>query len=1325
MSEAVLFGSYELLDRIAEGGMAEVWRARSRGVAGFEKTVVIKRVLPSLMANPSFAELLVREAKIAALLSHPNIIQIFDLGEERGAYFIAMEHVAGKDLGQVMALGDGAAARGGLSLALKLWIVAEVAKALDYAHRRRGPDGRPLNIVHRDVSPQNVLLGFEGAVKVADFGIARADQQELGKGDDPKVLRGKYAYMSPEQARGEPLDRRSDLFSLGIVLYEVLTSRRLFRGRSSGETLELVRSASIPKLPESLERVDALEPIVRRALARDPDQRYPSAGDFGADLGSMLFELGAHVDEADLAEAMARMFPRDEEQNPNKLSVDLMLRAYDDATALSVPGRPAARTPHSDESGEGTRAFPSSRRLRSEARRVVLLAVTEREGDGPTFESVMESLGGFPLPPRDGVREAVFGHGGRSERADEHAARAALDLMRRLSLEGVRRADPLPVASIACGDAHIVAGEVVDPSPELSKRAKNVLAGRWPGEIRVEDELVPGLSRTFVFTEGHPPVLEGFRSRNEREALELRRRGPMSGRRDEMRLLSSALAEVSSGQHRAILVVGEPGSGKSRLVAELAALAASQDVVVVRGAGDEAAAEQSYGALADLFEDICGLESGDPPEQRFAKVERLRVLGLVPREVRHVGELLGIEYPLPAERRYGRPRSIELITAARRALRRLSEDGPVLLVLEDLQWMDDPTRQVLPILLRGLARSRVLTVMTARPGAAIPRLDAWVLPLSPLPADASGRVLAFGIGARAVEDELAQRVVEETYGNPGWIEAMAESLLEHDLVRIEDGVASLPAFVEVPLREEARMLVASRIAQLRPEMRDLVRAAALFDDGVELRTLAEVHGVPIDVAEHWIRRLVLMGLLVGAGPERSVFPAELVFPGSGTWGGGHVEHPMPSRVCVPGALLRRAIAGALPVAELRRMHGRIVAVLERGKLDEPARLAELAHHAARSVDRRRAPEYLIQAAEAFQSAGNLRDTALRLAEAAALAEETPECGHDPVELALRASDAALEASDPELAEHVLAPHTGAAARQPAEQVRFAVARARALGRRDRWSDAAFALAQVSDAIDSLSDAPLRARALLEHGRAEIEVGRPEEAVALLDRAQAIAGDSDVMVRGRALCWFGVALARKNQVEQADQAVAAALAVTARLGTGELRHLSLAAMAEAQAARGALGAAAARWVEAAEVAQKLGAFEEAARLDALAAVTLVEAGDESRAVPIAERAVREGRSHRASSAELLGLAAQGALAVQANPDPVWLPRIGAAVDRLEQMGRFGEASHAVQMLARAYRALGDSAEEAAALARAVELSDAGGHRAMAERLRRKIARASPP
>ena len=1316
MTEAVLFGSYELLDRIAEGGMAEVWRARSRGVAGFEKTVVIKRVLPSLMANSGFAEMLVREAKIAALLGHPNIIQIFDLGEERGAYFIAMEYVYGKDLGAVMSLGTSSAAKGGLSLPLKLWIVAEVAKALDYAHRRRDSEGRPLNIVHRDVSPQNVLLGFEGAVKVADFGIARADQQELGKGEDPKVLRGKYAYMSPEQARGEPLDRRSDLFSLGIVLWELLTSRRLFRGASSGETLELVRNADVPPLPEELGLPFTLDAILRRALARDREDRYASAGELGVDLGRLIFELGVHVDEAELAEAMGRMFPRDETANPNKLSVDLMLRAYDDATALSHPGRDLDATPEAERS-PGTRAFPSSRRIRAEQRRVVLLAAQDDPRDAAIFDAVMRSLGGLPLASLGGVREAVFGHASGGERAAEHAARAALELRRRLALEQLRVA-PLPVIALLSGNATVFEGEGVEPEPALHARAADIVKERWPGDIRVVDELVAGLSRGYAFSEGNPPVLEGFRARTERDALALRRRGPLSGRREEMRVLSAGLGEVASGADRAFLVVGEAGSGKSRIVAELCALASAQDVVVVRGAGDEVETERSFGALADLFEDLCGLDEEDTPAERFAKVDRLRVLGLAPHAVRLVGELLGLSYPVAPHKRAGRPRGIELMMATRRAMRALASEGPVLLVLEDLQWMDDPTRQLLPLLLRGLARARVMTVVTARPGAALPRLEAHVLSLSPLAPGGGGRLFAFGVGARAVEEELAVRILEETGGNPGWIETMAEGLAATGKVRIDDGLACVPDHVETPLSEQRSALVTAQLAQLRGEERDLARAASVFDRGVDVKTLAELHGVPADVAELPIRRLVARRLLVDAADPVGLFPYDLVYAGSGSWGGGHRDHPLPRRVRVPGALLRRAIRLAMTDGERRRLHGRAVAVLERGPRDDPMRLDELAHHAARSVDQRRAPDYLIEAAEAARRAGDQRLAASRYAEACRLIRDADDwASHDPVELALRACTLALEASDVDLAEHVLTEARNAAADDPRTAVRVAVARSRVAGRRDAWADAVQIVSEVSDAIDAVDSGAVVAEALLEWGRAEIEAGHPERAAELLDRAQTSAGDGEPALRGRALCAYAVALARAARLDDADQAVASALAVSARLGTAELRHLSLSARAEAQAARGALAEAAARYAEAGEVAAQLGAAEEAARLDALAAVTWIEAGDDTRAVAVAERAVREGKRHRVESAHLLGVAAQSALAVAASPDPTWVRKLREAVERLEALGRFGAASHAVQMLARAHEALQDPAAATRMRARAAELADAGGHRPMAERLRR--------
>lgn len=420
MAGRIPFGSYELIERIGEGGMAEVWRARSRGVAGFEKTVVIKRVLPSMMARGDFATLLVREAKIAARLNHPNIVQIFELGEEGGAYFIAMEHVHGCDLATAIAFQeDPLAVPGGLDVDLRLWIVAEVAKALEFAHRYRADDGRPLNIVHRDISPQNVLLGYEGQVKVADFGIALADERGLGAEDDPKTLRGKYAYMSPEQVRGESLDRRSDVFSLGIVLYEMLAGRRLFRGHSSAETLRLVEAAEIPAIDlAALGLPERLQGLLLRALARDREERLGSARELGEEIERLLLERGRPIGGGVLAEAMLRIEPPEARLRINKLRFDLPSRQRRDAQ------RSSAKTQSPGDETEVTAAMPTVR-IRSEKDEGVFVLVPEAVSR-ETLEDIFAHSEAVLLAPADGFHEVIFDPG-RSE--TERAAQACRRLL--------------------------------------------------------------------------------------------------------------------------------------------------------------------------------------------------------------------------------------------------------------------------------------------------------------------------------------------------------------------------------------------------------------------------------------------------------------------------------------------------------------------------------------------------------------------------------------------------------------------------------------------------------------------------------------------------------------------------------------------------------------------------------------------------------------------------------------------------------------------------------------------------------------------------------
>ncbi|HEY0555314.1 MAG TPA: TonB family protein, partial [Thermoanaerobaculia bacterium] len=302
------FGQYTLLERIAVGGMAEVWKARMRGVEGFQKTVAIKRILPHMTDNAEFVGMFIDEAKLAAQLSHPNIVHIYDLGKMGRDYYIAMEYVDGKDLRSLL----NSARRKGLMLplGLGLLIASRLASALEYAHRKRDFEDRELGLVHRDVSPQNVLLTGDGDVKLCDFGIAKAvskaSQTQMG------ALKGKLQYMSPEQAWGRPVDARSDLFSLGAVLFEMVTGERLFTGESEISVLESVRQGHTrtprqvdPSIPREVDE------IVARALAIEPKDRFQSAGEMKQALDAALAAVSPSTGPTDLALFIQRILAPD------------------------------------------------------------------------------------------------------------------------------------------------------------------------------------------------------------------------------------------------------------------------------------------------------------------------------------------------------------------------------------------------------------------------------------------------------------------------------------------------------------------------------------------------------------------------------------------------------------------------------------------------------------------------------------------------------------------------------------------------------------------------------------------------------------------------------------------------------------------------------------------------------------------------------------------------------------------------------------------------------------------------------------------------------
>lgn len=299
------FGRYLLQERVATGGMAEVFRALYRPAPGVEKTVALKRVLPHLARDPDFLSLFRQEAALSARLAHANVVQLLDVGEVEGEPFLALEFVHGRNLRQI--LRRCADRKTVMPIGLALYVAMEAAKGLAYAHALKDAKGQPLRIVHRDVSPANVLVSFEGEVKIADFGIARA--MAYASTTAVGTVRGKASYLSPEQAQGDPLDGRSDQFALGAVLWELITGRRLFAGDTETEILGRVVGGTIPSVSKSAPGVPhAVDEVVMKALTRAPSGRHPDALAFSRALAGVLAKLGPPVAGADVAAWMRSLF---------------------------------------------------------------------------------------------------------------------------------------------------------------------------------------------------------------------------------------------------------------------------------------------------------------------------------------------------------------------------------------------------------------------------------------------------------------------------------------------------------------------------------------------------------------------------------------------------------------------------------------------------------------------------------------------------------------------------------------------------------------------------------------------------------------------------------------------------------------------------------------------------------------------------------------------------------------------------------------------------------------------------------------------------------
>ncbi|MFK7990963.1 MAG: protein kinase [Sandaracinaceae bacterium] len=956
MSDAapVLYGKYQLLELLARGGMAEVYKAKSHGVEGFEKVLVIKRILPELSENPQFVEMFINEAKIAVTLSHANIVQVFDLGRADESYFIAMEYVAGWDL--LTILGRSKRLGPALPPELAVYIVSELAKGLEYAHRRRDADMRPLHIVHRDVSPQNVLISFEGEVKVTDFGIAKAalaveDQTEAG------VVKGKYAYMSPEQARGEAVDARTDIFAIGTVMYELLTGQNPFLVPNSAyETLKRVRGCEFAPLAQVAPSLPGeLVEIVQRAMAPTADERYPNAGMLYEELVQFLYSSGRRVGGHDLSEFLLELRRASEQAKaaPEEARLRAVFNEGPGTGEVYTPDATPVEVPHTRagvRKGSGPRK-PGSAQPKQERRDVTGLVVEASEPrflEDPLIDRMLKRFGGSrvettAVPGRGPTLVALFGIRDPDGKDTVLAARCALR-MAHSARTGTQTGMPGVQVQIGIETGRIrveASGEPVrDEQLEgLITDARGLADQAAPGTVWISADAQRAVGEQFeTQAMGDGPDVPALVSA-ERSLADAS--GKFVGRRDELRRMGELLAAANRGKMKLVGLSGDAGTGKSRFLLETRRrlTVGGHDVGMYVATCARQSRDVPFSGMQEMLRSILGIDELESEADAKEKVLRLRELGLTPVEMRIVSSTLGLE---PADTAVSADPAEVLRAAVGRIAMKLAEDRLTVFAWDAASNLDEETLALLDHLVRDGRGTRIGLVLSYRPGW----VHRWVdlpsyfdLILGPMSDEDVARLTGTRLAADEVPLELLREVTAKSGGNPLYVEEYLKALVDAGAIVVNDGrVTYDPEVAEVEVPKTLRGIVASRVARFAAIDRHLLQIAAVARERFSAELLAEVSGEELDVVQQALVGLEGRGVVSG-GPELD-FCHELF-----------------------GDVLR----DGLTLESRRELHAAVAEGLESLYPNRLEELAEkLAGHYREAGDRSRAIDHLVRAADRLE-----------------------------------------------------------------------------------------------------------------------------------------------------------------------------------------------------------------------------------------------------------------------------------------------------------------------------------------------------------------------
>ena len=856
-----VFGRYVLRQLIGEGGMAEVYLATVQVAAGLTKRVVIKKIRQAYADHQEFTRMFVDEAKIALSLNHANIVQVFDFGQVQGAFYLAMEQVEGVDAMRLFhAVSD---AGEEIPPVVAAYIGHQVTAALAYAHRKTDDHGDPLGLVHRDISPHNVMVSFEGQVKILDFGIARTahagqNTPSLDGERTEETIKGKVAYMSPEQAMGSPVDQRSDVYSLGVLLYELLAGKLVFRSRDRLAALERVRNEALPPLRECTTDVpEPLLDIVERALHRDPSGRYPTARAMQSDLARFLHRADPVVDDDTLSQ--------------------FVLRYFTPAPPPIADDPPLPR----DATRGGQTSYPS---VRGAATRIVAVhmafdAHPLMPDDGPVDAEPFLQLVEDVAFKRDAVLlhktgtgvTLAFGAVLQAPDDAERGLRCAMSLLDDVaqSAPGLRVGAVLArVRATVSRDSNTVQIKIRD---EVAGLLHTIASRSMEGPVQVAGPLIEALSKTWRFgpesfiepdaphthsaldreLENVAPVLGPATQLVRARASAPGGRALLFGRELELKALRDTFSEaIRARQSRAVVVVGEPGVGKRALVERFVASLPRTACWVLRASGTYARRNVPLGVFLDLLSRFLGT---DHRSDEADVVRKLQSHGVSEAPV--LGAALASALGLKGTAAEGGDDDLDPFTRrdrlwklVRRMTSTLAQRRPVLIVVEDLHLHDEQSIALLREWVQIRHPYPVLGITTGRSGA--PRVEALLaegklarIELGELDPQARRELVSSRFEDTPAAREFTEALVAQTGGNPLFIEESLASLLEAGVIGWNtQGSALVVKQRGVPLRmpPSVEAALVERLERLATEDREALLGAAVLGRQFRSHELADL-----------------------------------------------------------------------------------------------------------------------------------------------------------------------------------------------------------------------------------------------------------------------------------------------------------------------------------------------------------------------------------------------------------------------------------------------------------------------------------------------------